>query len=581
MTDRVKKLKVKKVDGSFTDYISIGADAKDIDMSNGYSVEEAIGSIDVDNDGNIESQLKNINNKIINQGAILNGAAPTWLLKNEYLITISYDTSKRFLAISKNGETWYQAFYLNNDLFFPNSYDFSITYYNDYFYICYDVRDENYNGFSELPKDIFKGGNRIGITKTKDFIQYEKWLVDVNPQYKQVFAPEWFIDDNNIYIVANAATGTDIYTSDDLPRPTFMHHCFLYKMDSNFKTIVQETQILSYTHPVLDPFLYKENNIYYLFIKDENDKTILQFKNSSLNFNSEHLINTLYNYNSGNENIGMEGPSLIKFNNLYFLYADAYSQNHTPKLFLSDSIEKWYNINTCNSQTSMYHWTPYSINTNLLRQQMIEIFNKNGYPLFVENNYERVDYIVPHQESYDIFFALPERNYIFVHGLDNGLTIKSINMSLMPVNSKIKFLSMSAIPRPLIIKNKQYNSTKKIFREFYDTITLNMRDSLEGTSVSPTDLIGNLQTQINNNSIAGCISVDVIADQNKTVNVSFPQSIETKRIQSLIATPFTEVSNLQYDLKYCIDSYTKTGFSIGIRSGKTMSMMIYYLAIIR
>lgn len=39
MSDRIKKIKVKKSDGSFTDYIPIGADAKNIDTSDGESVE--------------------------------------------------------------------------------------------------------------------------------------------------------------------------------------------------------------------------------------------------------------------------------------------------------------------------------------------------------------------------------------------------------------------------------------------------------------------------------------------------------------------------------------------------------------
>lgn len=43
--DRVKKLKVKKSDGSFTDYIPIGADAQYIDLENGSNVEESISKM--------------------------------------------------------------------------------------------------------------------------------------------------------------------------------------------------------------------------------------------------------------------------------------------------------------------------------------------------------------------------------------------------------------------------------------------------------------------------------------------------------------------------------------------------------
>lgn len=43
--DRIKKLKVKKSDGSFTDYIPIGADAEYIDMADGDNAENAISRI--------------------------------------------------------------------------------------------------------------------------------------------------------------------------------------------------------------------------------------------------------------------------------------------------------------------------------------------------------------------------------------------------------------------------------------------------------------------------------------------------------------------------------------------------------
>lgn len=53
--DRVKKLKVKKSDGSFTDYIPIGADAQYIDLENG---------------NNIQDEINTINNKLENQSLI-------------------------------------------------------------------------------------------------------------------------------------------------------------------------------------------------------------------------------------------------------------------------------------------------------------------------------------------------------------------------------------------------------------------------------------------------------------------------------------------------------------------------------
>ena len=57
MSDRIKKIKIKQSDGTFSDYIPIVANAKDVDMANGYSLENTIGTIDVDKEGSIAKQL--------------------------------------------------------------------------------------------------------------------------------------------------------------------------------------------------------------------------------------------------------------------------------------------------------------------------------------------------------------------------------------------------------------------------------------------------------------------------------------------------------------------------------------------
>lgn len=89
MADLIKKIKIKKQDGTFSDYIPIGADAENVNMQNNYSVEENIGDIDFNNKGSIaeqlnakDSYLKNINERIsFDRGQDLNT-----LLKNGKLI---------------------------------------------------------------------------------------------------------------------------------------------------------------------------------------------------------------------------------------------------------------------------------------------------------------------------------------------------------------------------------------------------------------------------------------------------------------------------------------------------------------
>lgn len=57
MADRIKKIKIKQADGSFSDYIPIGAEASNVDLKSGYTVEKTIGDIDVDAQGSIATQL--------------------------------------------------------------------------------------------------------------------------------------------------------------------------------------------------------------------------------------------------------------------------------------------------------------------------------------------------------------------------------------------------------------------------------------------------------------------------------------------------------------------------------------------
>ena len=588
MTNLIKKVKVKKQDGTFTDYIPIGAEAKNVKMNNDYSVQENIGNIDIENDGNINEQLENnallINNINNNKGKVISGSSEysVFLTNDDYLITITYSGSHPYLAVSKNGEEWNKVFFLPQDMVYPESYDFSITYLNGYFYICYDVKDREYNHYSELPQGIFKGGNRIGITKTKDFIKYEKWIVDVDTQFKQVWAPEWFIDNGNVYLTANVATGTETYVITSESSTVFMHRCFLFTLDSTYKNITNSVEILpSYEHPVIDPYLFKENGNYYLFIKDEDQNTILQFKNSSIMFSSNNLINDIKVYNTMNKIQGIEGPAVIKFNGLYYLYADSYSQSHATKLFLTNDIEKWYNVNTCNSVNSMYHFTPYIINSTTLKNLMIDIFNKNGYPVLINNHYDRIDYIVPQESEYDIFFALNNRKYVFMHGLEGGLTINSINMDLIKSNGTFKILSMSKITKPLIIKNVRDNSSYKVAQEFYNDIVLQMRDSFECYVSATIESYGEIYSGITNNSIFGKVSITTAANTKKLSTINFPQTINEARIQAILLTPLISYSNLDSDIKYVVDSYSSTGFKIGVKTSTAMTLDFYYYVMIR
>lgn len=57
----IKKIKIKYDDETYSDYIPIGAEAQNVTMDNNRSVQEIIGNIDIEKDGNIEKQLNILN----------------------------------------------------------------------------------------------------------------------------------------------------------------------------------------------------------------------------------------------------------------------------------------------------------------------------------------------------------------------------------------------------------------------------------------------------------------------------------------------------------------------------------------
>ena len=70
--DKIKTVKIKNEDGSVSqEAYYISADARNIDMTNGYNVHDTIGTIDVNNNGSIAEQLNNTKNNIENLDIIL------------------------------------------------------------------------------------------------------------------------------------------------------------------------------------------------------------------------------------------------------------------------------------------------------------------------------------------------------------------------------------------------------------------------------------------------------------------------------------------------------------------------------
>lgn len=70
--DKIKTVKIKNPNGSVSEETyTISVDAKNVDMANGKELQETIGTINIDTDGNIAYQLKNLKNDKVNKTDII------------------------------------------------------------------------------------------------------------------------------------------------------------------------------------------------------------------------------------------------------------------------------------------------------------------------------------------------------------------------------------------------------------------------------------------------------------------------------------------------------------------------------
>ena len=66
MSDKLTAVRLKQADGTYTDQIPIWTTADNVAYKNNYTLQQAIGNINISTDGNIEQQLENLNNKYNN-----------------------------------------------------------------------------------------------------------------------------------------------------------------------------------------------------------------------------------------------------------------------------------------------------------------------------------------------------------------------------------------------------------------------------------------------------------------------------------------------------------------------------------
>lgn len=420
-----------------------------------------------------DGTLENIINKqLLNKK--INNITPDFIKNNNYLMTITYNTpntKQKFLSISQDGINWNKICELPENAFISNrAFDISLMIKDNVFYMIYDVIDENFNDYNTLNKEYFLGGNRIAISKTTDFITFEKYYLDIDLSFKETFAPEFFEDNGKVYVILNMTDALETYTETRTGKIGYLQKCYLLELNDDFTEIVNTTQILDTDVCVIDPCIHKENGIYYLFIKDETNDFIMQYKSNSLT-SFTNKINDIKFFHNANTISGIEAPSLIKFKNLFFLYCDTFDLSHRTIAFISDNIENWYNHNFIENSDIMYHFSPLYIDDENKRNILNNCFQAYNFPSQFKNNKisNFIEYINYENKNFEKFYVLPNKHYVAYFG---NYTL-NIDLSLLNNNDNFSITNKQGINNIITIKSPIIQSYTNDFNlHFSETINL-------------------------------------------------------------------------------------------------------------
>ncbi|RYL95186.1 hypothetical protein EWI07_03980 [Sporolactobacillus sp. THM7-4] len=200
-----------------------------------------------------------------------------------------------------------------------NLRDPSIIFYNHHFYVCYTGRPENKPGFM--------------VAESPDLIHWDQHYIDIPKEYITTYAPQWFVDGDKISILLSLTNGIK---ENDI----FNNNILFFK---SYIMISKDRSLMNYTLPMpinyskndnhIDPCMTKRNGKYYIFVKNEHDRLIDEFVSDQL-IGNYSFIQTI---NFGDP---VEGPSIIRKNGRYYLFADKYTLNESS-LVTSYDLLTW------------------------------------------------------------------------------------------------------------------------------------------------------------------------------------------------------------------------------------------------
>ena len=251
-----------------------------------------------------------------------------------------------FLYASSNGKVFSKL----NELPWNNVRDVDIIYYNNMFYAL----------TTETSDDL----SIADLYISKDLENWERKnlyleLGQTNPNYRN-YAVKWFIDGDNIYITGAYQVGTTIDSISGIEQRDFrLYIVKVLNMDFNNFELDTPTKLTQFNYNLIDPFIIKKDNLYYLFAKKETNEGVY-LSGQIQTFTSSDLINwnLISTTISSLENYKYEGMSVVYNNNEYIMYLDNYDGGNGSymQFITSTDLINWTkpNVLECEGYTTRH-----------------------------------------------------------------------------------------------------------------------------------------------------------------------------------------------------------------------------------
>ena len=262
----------------------------------------------------------------------------------------------------------------------------------------------------------------------------------------RIWAPEWFEDDDKLYILLSREKTSNNFS-------TYIAEC----TDLESLTFGNPTEITLDTEGnYIDAFIFKENNIYNLVLKeDSNNYTLKRFTSSDLN-ETFSLVDSDYG-KFGNRT---EGEFLVKVDNDYYLLAENYTACLTPpsSYYVAKSTDNgasFGNKHLIQSEDDLSHGSGIMCNDQYLQEivKNIDNFTPKYTNEYIENNNT-------HLCAFDTYVnGSPVDNYVKLFSIKANNSYRSITVDFNIANFTSSRYNINSNIHLVLFTNNTNNPT--------------------------------------------------------------------------------------------------------------------------